>query len=38
MSVAYSLMNRLHHQLWMICSPSYRQVQERLRGIGQPPR
>lgn len=36
MSVAYSIVSRLHHNLRFALSPSYRRVRERLELIGQP--
>jgi hypothetical protein len=36
MSVAFSMMARLHHKLLLAFSPSYRQVRRRLEAIGRP--
>ena len=36
MSVAFSVMARLHDRLLFALSPSYRQVRRRLEGIGRP--
>ena len=36
MSVAFSVMTRLHHNLLLVISPSYRQVRRRLEAIGRP--
>lgn len=35
MSVAFSMMARLHHNLLLVFSPSYRQLRQRLEAIGQ---
>lgn len=37
MTVAFSMMERLHHNLRLTFSPSYRQVRERLETIGRRP-
>lgn len=34
MSVAFSMMSRLHHSLRLALSPSYRRIRERLGEIG----
>ena len=36
MSVAFSVMSRLHHSLRLAFSPGYRRVRERLIEIGHP--
>lgn len=36
MSVAFSVVAKLHHNLLLTFSPSYRQVRRRLEGIGRP--
>jgi hypothetical protein len=36
MSVAFSVMARLHHHLLLALSPSYRQLRRRLEAIGRP--
>lgn len=36
MSVAFSMMARLHHNLLLALSPGYRQLRERLEAIGEP--
>ena len=38
MSVAVSMMTRLHHNLLLAFSPNYRQVRARLEAIGAPRR
>lgn len=38
MSVALSVMARLHHNLMLALSPSYRQVRQRLQSISKSPR
>ena len=35
MSVAFSVVARLHHNLLLAFSPSYRQVRKRLEAIGR---
>lgn len=35
MSLAFSMMSRLHHSLLLAFSPSYRRIRERLGEIGQ---
>ena len=35
MSVAFSIMARVHHSVRLALSPSYRQVRNRLEAIGQ---
>lgn len=37
MSVAYSMIERLHHNLRLTFSPSYRQVRARLETMGRHP-
>jgi hypothetical protein len=37
MSVAYSIVTRLHHNLLLAMSPSYRKLRERLELFGQDP-
>ena len=36
MSLALSMMSRLHHNLLLAFSPSYRRIRERLGEIGEP--
>jgi hypothetical protein len=36
MSVAFSVMTRVRHNLLLVISPSYRQVRRRLEAIGRP--
>jgi hypothetical protein len=36
MSVAFSVVARLHHSLRLALSPNYRQIRERLEAIGRP--
>lgn len=36
MSVALSMVERLHHNLRLTFSPSYRQVRQRIETIAQP--
>lgn len=36
MSVAYSIVTRLHHNLALALSPSYRRTRQRLELIGGP--
>jgi hypothetical protein len=36
MSVAFSVMTRVSHNLLLVISPSYRQVRRRLEAIGRP--
>lgn len=38
MSVAFSMMVRLHHSLLLAFSPGYRQVRDRLEAIAPPER
>jgi len=37
MSLAFSILGRLHHRVRFALSPSYRQVRRRLDEIGRPP-
>jgi hypothetical protein len=36
MSLAFSMVERLHHQLRLVISPSYRGIRRRLEEIGAP--